>query len=47
MILIRLRFLSQVVKDQVNVYSHFVSMMGFQLPNSSDILLYNEEGCKY
>jgi len=38
------RFLSQAVKDHVNVYSHFVSMLGFQLPNSSDILLYNEDG---
>lgn len=41
------RYLSSAVKEHVNVYSLFVSMMGFQLPNSTDILLYDEDGCKF
>ncbi|XP_045026348.1 cytosolic carboxypeptidase 6 isoform X2 [Daphnia magna] len=38
------RYLSHAVKEHVNVYSFFISMMGFQLPNSTDIHLYDEEG---
>lgn len=39
------RCLINRVKDHVNVYSFFVSIMGFQLENNSDIILYDEEGC--